>query len=251
MLEQKRERWSLSGAQLGIWYAQQLDPDNPIFNTAECIEIRGPVDPVLFEKALRQVVGEADALFARFGEDADGPWQSIDPSSDWPLHVMDVSGKENPHLAAQSWMEHDLAQAIDLSRGPLFTEALLKLAADRYYWYQRIHHIAIDGFGVSLLLQKVSEVYTDLTGGITSGIGAFGRFRTILEEDASYRMSQQLDSDRQFWLQRFADEPEVVSLGDRHSVRRGASCAVRRSFRHLQCNACRRQRKLQGQAGRM
>lgn len=57
MLEQKRERWSLSGAQLGIWYAQQLDPDNPIFNTAECIEIRGPVDPVLFEKALRQVVG--------------------------------------------------------------------------------------------------------------------------------------------------------------------------------------------------
>lgn len=227
MLEQKKERWSLSGAQLGIWYAQQLDPDNPIFNTAECIEIRGPVDPVLFEKALRQVVGEADALFARFGEDADGPWQSIDPSPDWPLHVMDVSGKEEPHLAAQSWMEHDLAQAIDLSRGPLFTEALFKLAADRYYWYQRIHHIAIDGFGVSLLLQKVSEVYTGLTGGGTSGIGAFGRFRAILEEDASYRMSQQLGSDRQFWLQRFADEPEVVSLGGQ--AQRSARSFLRRS----------------------
>lgn len=227
MLEQKRERWSLSGAQLGIWYAQQLDPDNPIFNTAECIEIRGPVDPVLFEKALRQVVGEADALFARFGEDADGPWQSIDPSPDWPLHVMDVSGKVDPHLAAQSWMEHDLAQAIDLSRGPLFTEALFKLAADRYYWYQRIHHIAIDGFGVSLLLQKVSEVYTDLTGGGASGIGAFGRFRTILEEDASYRVSQQLGSDRQFWLQRFADEPEVVSLGGQ--AQRSARSFLRRS----------------------
>lgn len=227
MLEQKKERWSLSGAQLGIWYAQQLDPDNPIFNTAECMEIRGPVDPVLFEKALRQVVGEADALFARFGEDADGPWQSIDPSPDWPLHVMDVSGKEEPHLAAQSWMEHDLAQAIDLSRGPLFTEALFKLAADRYYWYQRIHHIAIDGFGVSLLLQKVSEVYTGLTGGGTSGIGAFGRFRAILEEDASYRMSQQLGSDRQFWLQRFADEPEVVSLGGQ--AQRSARSFLRRS----------------------
>ncbi|MGV2687301.1 hypothetical protein GNF82_23945, partial [Clostridium perfringens] len=118
---------------MGIWYAQQLDPVNPIFNTAECIEIRGPIDPVLFERALRQVVVEADALHVRCGEEVDGPWQSIDPSPDWVLHVLDVSGEKDPHHAAQSWMEHDLAQAVDLSRGPLFTEALFKIAADRYY----------------------------------------------------------------------------------------------------------------------
>lgn len=227
MLEREKERWSLSGAQLGIWYAQQLDPVNPIFNTAECIEIRGPIDPVLFERALRQVVVEAEALHVRFGEDTDGPWQSIDPSPDWPLHVLDVSGEENPHHAAQSWMEHDLAQAVDLSRGPLFTEALFKIAADRYYWYQRIHHIVIDGFGVSLLLQKVSQVYTELAGRVSSGIGAFGRFRTILEEDASYRMSQQLETDRVFWQRRFADEPEVVSLGGQ--AQRSARSFLRRS----------------------
>ncbi|MGG4103276.1 amino acid adenylation domain-containing protein [Paenibacillus lautus] len=225
MLEREKERWSLSGAQLGIWYAQQLDPVNPIFNTAECIEIRGPIDPVLFERALRQVVVEADALHVRFGEDVDGPWQSIDPSPDWVLHVLDVSGEKDPHHAAQSWMEHDLAQAVDLSRGPLFTEALFKIAADRYYWYQRIHHIVIDGFGVSLLLQKVSQVYTELAGGVSSGIGAFGRFRTILEEDTSYRMSQQLNSDREFWLRRFVDEPEVVSLGGQ------AQCSARSFLR--------------------
>ncbi|WP_339291242.1 amino acid adenylation domain-containing protein [Paenibacillus sp. FSL W8-0187] len=227
MLEREKERWSLSGAQLGIWYAQQLDPVNPIFNTAECIEIRGPIDPVLFERALRQVVVEADALHVRFGEDVDGPWQSIDPSPDWVLHVLDVSGEKDPHHAAQSWMEHDLAQAVDLSRGPLFTEALFKIAADRYYWYQRIHHIVIDGFGVSLLLQKVSQVYTELAGGVSSGIGAFGRFRTILEEDTSYRMSQQLNSDREFWLRRFVDEPEVVSLGGQ--AQRSARSFLRRS----------------------
>ena len=103
-------------------------------------------------------------MHVRFGEDMDGPWQSIDPSPDWQLHVVDVSGKEDP-FAAQSWMVHDLDQAVDLSQGPLFTEALFKISADRYYWYQRIHHIVIDGFGVSLLLQKVSQVYTGLAGG--------------------------------------------------------------------------------------
>ncbi|WP_194543865.1 amino acid adenylation domain-containing protein [Paenibacillus sp. JZ16] len=227
MLEREKERWSLSGAQLGIWYAQQLDPVNPIFNTAECIEIQGPVDPILFERALRQVVGEAEALHVHFGEDTDGPWQSIDPSPDWQLHVVDVSGNEDPVHAAQSWMMHDLDQAVDLSQGPLFTEALFKISADRYYWYQCIHHIVIDGFGVSLLLQKVSQVYTELAGGVSSGTGAFGRFRMILEEDTSYRMSQQLDSDREFWLRRFADEPEIVSLGGQ--AQRSARSFLRRS----------------------
>ena len=225
------------------------DPVNPIFNTAECIEIQGPVDPILFERALRQVVGEAEALHVRFGEDMDGPWQSIDPSPDWRLHVVDVSGKEDPFHAAQSWMVHDLDQAVDLSQGPLFTEALFKISADRYYWYQRIHHIVIDGFGVSLLPQKVSQVYTGLAGGESSGTGEFGRFRTILEEDTSYRMSRRLDSDREFWSRRFADEPEVVSRG-RHSVRREASCAVRCGFLDLRSIAYRRPRKHQGLAGR-
>ncbi|OMF80932.1 amino acid adenylation domain-containing protein [Paenibacillus glucanolyticus] len=227
MLEEKRGRWSLSGAQLGIWFAQQLDPDNPIFNTAECIEIRGPVDQTLFETAVRQAVGEAEALHVRFGEDADGPWQYIVPSPEWQLQVIDVSGQDDPVHAAQCWMEHDLAQVVDLSRGPLFTEALLKLASDRYYWYQRIHHIVIDGFGVSLLLKKVAQVYTALAGGGYSEPAAFGPFRTILEEDTAYRMSQQVEADRQFWLKRFVDEPEVVSLGGH--AQRSARSFLRRS----------------------
>lgn len=208
-------RWPLSGAQSGIWFAQQLDPENPIFNTAECIEIHGPVDPALFEAALRQAVTEAETLHVRFGEDWNGPWQTICPSVDWPLHVVDVSGQENPQEAAETWMKHDLAQPVDLIRGPLFTEALLKLAPDRFCWYQRIHHIVIDGFGFSLLARRVAHIYTALVHDRPFDEGAFGPFHSILQEEAAYRTSEQMERDRQFWLSRFADEPEVVSLGDR------------------------------------
>ncbi|MBW7462243.1 hypothetical protein K0U00_50150, partial [Paenibacillus sepulcri] len=95
----------LSGAQSGIWFAQQLDPENPIYNTGEWVEIHGPVDTACFEAALRQAVGEAESLHARFGEDRDGPWQIIDPSSDWPLHRIDVSAEPNPREAAEAWMK--------------------------------------------------------------------------------------------------------------------------------------------------
>ena len=44
----------LTAAQAGIWYAQQLDPENPVFNAAEYLEIRGSLDATLFEGALRR-----------------------------------------------------------------------------------------------------------------------------------------------------------------------------------------------------
>lgn len=208
-------RWSLTGAQSGIWFAQKLDVENPIYNTGEYIEIQGPVDPQRFEAALRQAVTEAESLHVRFGEDHDGPWQIIDPSVDWPLHHLDVSQESDPLEAAQRWMQDDLAQPVDLRHGPLFTEALFKVAEDRFFWYQRIHHIAMDGFGFSLLAQRVAKIYTALMSDRAVEDGTFGSLCSILEEDKRYRASEQYESDRSFWLERFADEPEVVSLADR------------------------------------
>ncbi|MCY7483275.1 amino acid adenylation domain-containing protein [Paenibacillus alvei] len=213
MHDQEKERWPLSGAQAGIWFAQQLDPDNPIFNTAECVDIRGPIDPARFEAALRQAVTEADALHIRFGEDADGPWQKIVPTDDWMLHMIDLSREADPEGAARAWMNRDMEKPVDLHTGPLFTEALFKIESERYLWYQRIHHIVIDGFGAALLMQRVAQNYTALTYALPNGAGTFGSLQSILEEDEAYRSSEQMNRDREFWLERFSDRPEAVSLG--------------------------------------
>ncbi len=55
----------LTGAQAGIWFAQQLDPDNPIYNTGEYVEINGAIDVNIFKTALERVLTEA----ARPGEE--------------------------------------------------------------------------------------------------------------------------------------------------------------------------------------
>lgn len=215
MPDTKDLQYSLTGAQTGIWFAQQLDPDNPIYNTAEYIEINGPINIALFEEALRHVIKEAESLHVRFGENMDGPWQMINPSPDVQLHVIDVSSEPDPEKTALNWMKADLAKPVDLGYDPLFNEALFIAGPDRFFWYQRIHHIAIDGFGFSLIAQRVASTYTALIKGQTAKGRSFGSLQTILEEDTDYRGSEQYEKDRQFWLDRFADAPEVVSLADR------------------------------------
>ncbi|WJF85956.1 non-ribosomal peptide synthetase DhbF [Bacillus subtilis] len=215
MPDTKDLQYSLTGAQTGIWFAQQLDPDNPIYNTAEYIEINGPINIALFEEALRHVIKEAESLHVRFGENMDGPWQMINPSPDVQLHVIDVSSEPDPEKTALNWMKADLAKPVDLGYDPLFNEALFIAGPDRFFWYQRIHHIAIDGYGFSLIAQRVASTYTALIKGQTAKGRSFGSLQAILEEDTDYRGSEQYEKDRQFWLDRFADAPEVVSLADR------------------------------------
>ncbi|MCO4849461.1 amino acid adenylation domain-containing protein [Bacillus vallismortis] len=225
MPDTKDLHYSLTGAQTGIWFAQQLDPDNPIYNTAEYIEINGPLNIALFEEALRRVIKEAESLHVRFGENMDGPWQMMNPSPDVQLHIIDVSSEPDPEQTALHWMKADLAKPVDLRYDPLFNEALFIAGSDRFFWYQRIHHIAIDGFGFSLIAQRVASTYAALMKGQSTDGRSFGSLRAILEEDADYRASEQYETDRQFWLDRFADEPEVVSLADR--APRTSNCFLR------------------------
>ncbi len=204
----------LSDAQLGMWFAQAIDPSSPAFNLAEYLEIGGPIDATLLETALRQVVNETEALRVRFVDTADGPRQIICPPPEWSMSFVDVSGAPDPRATAELWMRADLARPSDLTTGPLFEYALLKAAPDRFFWYSRHHHIVMDGFGFALIAQRVADVYTALAAGLTTEAATFGPLALLLEDDASYRASKRLEQDRQFWTEDLADLPEPASLSD-------------------------------------
>src|SRR6185436_14420771 len=204
----------LSDAQLGIWFAQTIDQSSSTYNLAEYLEIGGPVDATLFEVALRQVVAETEALHVRFVSNADMPGQIIGPAPDWSMSLVDVSGAPDPQAAAERWMRADLAKPVDLTCGPLFGYALLKAAADRFFWYSRYHHIVMDGFGFALVARRVADVYSSLVAGRAAEPGTFGPLAPLLEDEAGYRRSQRFEQDRQFWIDYLADVQEPASLGE-------------------------------------
>jgi hypothetical protein len=116
--QQENNPLPLTDAQLGIWFAQTIDPSSPAYNLAEYLEIAGPIDATLFEAALRQVISETEALCVRFVSEADGPRQIIGAAPDWSLALVDVSTAASPQAAAEQWMKADLARPTDLSLGP-------------------------------------------------------------------------------------------------------------------------------------
>ncbi|WP_276540091.1 non-ribosomal peptide synthetase [Streptomyces hygroscopicus] len=202
----------MTDGQRGIWYAVQGDPANPLFGLAERVDIQGPVDAGLFEAALRRVVDETEALRVSFGADADGPYQVVAPGLDWPFHLVDVSGRDDPEAAVREWTAADQRRPVDLAAGPLFTFALFRLAADRYVWYQRHHHIALDGLSVGMVARRVAAVYSAAAAGRPCPEPGHGGLRELIEADAAYGGSEEIARDRRYWAEQLADRPEAQGL---------------------------------------
>ncbi|MEU8890791.1 amino acid adenylation domain-containing protein [Streptomyces sp. NPDC048442] len=211
----------LTSAQSGIWFAHQLQSGSPAYNTGEYIDIPGPIDPELFERAVRSVVDETDSLRVRLTVDADGPRQVVEPSLDWSMHQADLGSAPDPHAAAEEWMRADLATPVDLTRGPLFCQALFRIGPDRFLWYQRVHHIVADGFSMSLLARRVAKTYTALVEGARCG-AAFGSLDALLSQDMVYRASEQREQDREFWTSRLAGHQAPVSPAGRTAPASGS-----------------------------
>src|SRR5262245_42568098 len=88
--------YPLSTAQAALWVAQALDPSSPIFNQGQYIEVFGPIEPRLFETAVRRAVAETDTLQLRFVETERGPAQYVQAYTDWNVPFFDVSANADP-----------------------------------------------------------------------------------------------------------------------------------------------------------
>ncbi|HEY2211871.1 MAG TPA: amino acid adenylation domain-containing protein, partial [Bradyrhizobium sp.] len=204
----------LTAAQTGMWFADKFSSSDSIFNLAECVEIHGPIEPALFEAALRQAAQEAETVRVRLIEQSDGPRQIIPPSLDATFPFIDVSAETDPRAAAERWMMAELTRPVDLQIGPLWVCALFKAAPDRYFWYHRCHHIIMDGFTAGLFSRRVADIYTALAEGRPPDDDTFEPLALLLEEETAYRNSERFERDRRYWLERFADRPAVLSLAD-------------------------------------
>jgi amino acid adenylation domain-containing protein len=194
--EQGRE---LMAGQLGIWYAQQLTPDTSVFNIGEYLEIAGDLDLGLFEAALRSAAEEADAMHQRFREDEGVPRQHAGKPDGWPLDVVDVSAAADPRAAAEEWMRADLRRPVDLGAGPLFGEALFTAGPGRFFWYQRVHHIAGDGLSAPAFAGRAAQVYTSMLAGGPPAGAALEPASVLMDADRCYRESADFGRDQEFW----------------------------------------------------
>ena len=123
-------------------------------------------------------------------------------------------------------------RAFDLSAGPLFRAALLRLGTEDHVLLLSMHHIVSDGWSMGVLFRELSALYEAYREGGESPL------RALPVQYADYAVWQReqlegeaLDRQLSYWRERLSGAPELLELPTDHPrppvrTHRGATIPV-------------------------
>ncbi|MFY9997401.1 MAG: enterobactin non-ribosomal peptide synthetase EntF [Leclercia sp.] len=223
-------RRPLVAAQPGIWMAEQLSDLPNAWSVAHYVELNGPVDAPLLAKAVVAGMMQADTLRSRFAEDNGEIWQWVDDAFTLPEpQIIDLRADIDPHAAALATMQADLRQNLRVDSGqPLAFHLLIQVADNRWYWYQRYHHLVVDGFSFPAITRQIAAIYRAWSHGETTPDSPFTPFAEVVEEYQRYRDSEAYIRDGAFWAGQRQQLPPPVSLSSAPLPGRAATTDILR-----------------------
>lgn len=209
-------RLPLVAAQPGIWMSEQLSTQPGMWSVAHYVELRGTLDPQLLRRAIVCGLAQADTLSMRFSEESGEVWQWVaeNPTFAEPLYH-DLRPAADPQAAAQAIMQADLAQDLRVASGnSLVCHQLLQISDDSWYWYQRYHHLLVDGFSFPAITRQIVAIYRAWQQGEPTPPSPFTPFAEVVAEYQRYGISESFQRDKQFWQTQRQMLPPPASLSD-------------------------------------
>jgi amino acid adenylation domain-containing protein len=232
----------LSFAQERLWFIDRLEPGSAVYNIPVAWRLGGALDQAALERSLSEIVRRHEALRTVFAEVDGSPVQVIAPFGAFALPVEDLSGlgEAEREAALKERAGEEMRRPFDLSAGPLFRAALLRLGAEDHALLLSMHHVVSDGWSMEVLFRELSVLYEAYRQGRPSPLSELA----VQYADYAVWQREQLDGealDRQlsYWRKRLAGAPELLELPtDRPrppvQTYRGATVAVDLSLELLE-----------------
>lgn len=213
------QTFPLLSTQSGIWLADQVTDRNNLFAIAHNVEICGPLDPALLCEAIRIGMSEADSITATYSTSENGPVQTFGAIAidDIPVEILDLQSEPDPIARMEQITQDDLARDLSLeSKQPLGRHVIMRLAdkdgQPHWIWYQRYHHIMLDGYSFTTLTRRTADIYTSLIKGEAPSASPYQGTEAVLAEYETYKNSKGFERDKAFWSDYCADLPPVSRL---------------------------------------
>ncbi|MEV0188243.1 amino acid adenylation domain-containing protein [Kitasatospora purpeofusca] len=204
----------LSLFQQGMWFLEQVRPENPAYVVPGAVRVRGPVDARVLRAALREVVRRHEALRTTFALRDGRPVQVVRPPVEPELPVSDL---RRAGLTPAELDERIAAAAVgepfDLESGPPLRLALLRTGEDESVLVLALHHLVSDRWSFWVLLAELAALYEAFTTGRPSPLTEL----PVQYADFALWQREQHEQGRwteqsAYWKERLAGAPAALEL---------------------------------------
>ena len=152
---------ALSFAQQRLWFIDQMQPGNPIYNIPIALKTRGQLNVAALGATLSEVVRRHEMLRTRIEWMLGELVQIIDPPEPLPMPAVDLSRLPAEVRAAEGerLTAEESVKRFDLATGPLVRAALVRFSDDEHLLLVTMHHIVSDGWSMSVLVNELAALY--------------------------------------------------------------------------------------------
>ncbi|HEX2078036.1 MAG TPA: condensation domain-containing protein, partial [Longimicrobium sp.] len=208
-----------SFAQERLWFIDRLEPGSAVYNLSVARRLEGALDEAALERSLGEIVRRHESLRTTFGEVDGSPVQVIAPFGGFSLPVEDLSAlsEADREAAVGRRAGEEAARPFDLSAGPLFRAALLRLGAQEHVLLLSMHHIVSDAWSSGVLFRELSALYGAYREGGESPLPELGvQYANYAVWQREQLAGEVLDRQLAYWKERLTGAPALLELPTDH-----------------------------------
>ncbi len=204
-----------SSAQERLWFFNQLQGPNFIYNIPLSLRMRGKLDSVALHQSLDDLVRRHQSLRSSFVHDGQNLRLKIsrDIPSPWLERDMSGGNEESRSILMQECANQISRQCFDLSQAPLMSVTLLRLGPEEHILFMNVHHIVVDGWSIGIIVQEISSGYEAHLAGRPSPFKPLKwQYTDYIAWQAELSQTGAMDQDLDFWRKRLAGVPACITM---------------------------------------
>ncbi|HYA30226.1 MAG TPA: condensation domain-containing protein, partial [Acidobacteriota bacterium] len=151
----------LSFAQQRLWFLQQWEPANPVYNLARAYRLNGPLEGAWLARSLEAICQRHEILRSTFPQVGDHPVQQFSQATAPQLHRVDL--RQRPRRARDNELARlvstEARHGFDLASEPLLRLSLVQLDTDDHVLILVAHQIICDGRSLDIFYRELETLY--------------------------------------------------------------------------------------------
>ncbi len=204
---------ALSFAQQRLWFLDQLEPNNPLYNIPWAFRLAGSLNVEALHQSLNELVRRHEVLRTTFHTEDNQPVQVIAPDLQLELPLTDLGQSLAAEAEARRLVLEDASRPFDLSRGPLLRSVLLRLAAEDHILAINVHHIVSDRWSIGVFTQELIALYGAFSEGKPSPLPELPfQYADAAAWQRQWLQGEVLEREVAYWKKQLEGAPQVLEI---------------------------------------
>lgn len=165
------------------------------YNLMDVITIKGNLDAERLHRAIAGMMSETDTLGINFTHQ-NGGVRPVHRADIFLFEERDLRKESNPTAAAHQLIDAFIHEDLDIQRDVLLCFRLFRIADDTWMMAEYCNHIILDGWGHSLIYNRIVELYNQPGSASPTPLGHQADLEAC---DTRYAGSPTFEKDRTYW----------------------------------------------------